>query len=246
MKKIWNVYLTIFLMWSILVLVAISARSRIVSALVIFYTGVMPFICTVLFISKSIIGKKIGEHAKKWHFAVYLSWVLFLYSVFAQHWASETLNNIFQVDAGSLSITYKLLAFLFAPFGIIYQAYVLSWVWLLFIMTGFALATIFPLILIFNVPLKRIWKKLAAFLIFYIFISFLAPMMSTITSNQNKLIIEFALWADFSSKNLCTDSWVSRTESVLFLGGNRVLAYQPHNPDGTRFTVETCNYGKTF
>jgi hypothetical protein len=246
LKKYWNVYLSVFLAWIIVISIALLARTRILSAVAIFYTGVMPFICSILFISRSFIGEKIRIHVTKWHFAVYFSWVLFLYSLFAQRWASETLNSIFQVDAGTLSITYRLLAFLFAPFGIVYQSYILSGVLLFFTLAGFALATIFPLFLIFNVSLKLIWKKLVAFILFYIFVALSAPLLSKITANQNRLIVEFALWADFSSKNLCTDNWVNNTESVLFLGGDRVLTYHPRNQTGLKFTVETCNFKKTF
>lgn len=246
MFKFWNVYLSLFATWTLVIAISLTTGSILLSTISIFYTGLLPFICIILFISRSIIGKRLESIKKKWHFAMYLSWIIFIYSIFAEKWASETLNNIFQINAAYLSITYKLLAFLFAPFGIVYQTYILSGVWLSFIIIGLVLSTILPLFLIFNVPFKLFGKVFGVFFLIFIFISFSVPMLSTIISHQEKLIIKFALWADFNSKSLCTDSWVKNSESILFLDGNRVLAYHPHNPDGYQFTVETCNYNKSF
>ncbi|MGR7826606.1 hypothetical protein ACU6XK_11125 [Klebsiella aerogenes] len=246
MFKVWNVYLCFFMAWLLVITLTLITRTTLLSIISIFYTGLIPFIFAILFISRTIIEKKLESIKKKWYFAVYLSWVIFMYSIFAQRWASETLNNIFQINAVYLSITYKLLAFLFAPFGIVYQAYILSRVWLLFILISLILSTILPLFLIFNIRFKIIGKALGVFFLIFIFISFSVPMLSTMMLHQEQLIIKFALWADFNSKNLCTDSWVNNTESILFLDGNKVLAYHPNNPEGYRFTVETCNYNKTF
>lgn len=246
MFKFWNVYLYFLAAWLLVIMFSLITNSLLLSIISIFYTGLIPFIFAILFISRSIIGKKLESIKKKWHFAVYLSWIIFIYSIFAQKWASETLNNIFQINANYLSITYKLLAFLFAPFGIIYQAYILSGVWLLFIFISLVLSTILPLFLIFNIPFKSFGRALGVFFLIFIFISCSVPMLSTIILHQEELIIKFALWADFNSKNLCTDSWINNTESILFLDGNQVLAYHPNNPEGYHFTVETCNYNKTF
>lgn len=246
MFKVWNVYLCFFMAWLLVITLTLITRPTLLSIISIFYTGLIPFIFVILFISRTTIEKKLESIKKKWYFAVYLSWVIFIYSIFAQRWASETLNNIFQINAVYLSITYKLLAFLFAPFGIVYQAYILSRVWLLFILISLILSTILPLFLIFNIRFKIIGKALGVFFLIFIFISFSVPMLSTMMLHQEQLIIKFALWADFNSKNLCTDSWVNNTESILFLDGNKVLAYHPNNPEGYRFTVETCNYNKTF
>lgn len=246
MSKFWNAYLSVFAIWTLVIAISLTTGSILLSTISIFYTGLLPFICIILFISRSIIGKRLESMKEKWHFAVHLSWIIFVYSIFAQKWASETLNNIFQINATYLSITYKLLVFLFAPFGIVYQTYILSGVWLLFILIGFVLSTILPLFIIFNVPFKIFVKKFGVFLLVFIFILISVPMLSTIVSHKEKLIIKFALWADFNSKSLCTDSWVNNSESILFLDGNRVLAYQPQNPDGYQFIVETCNYNKTF
>lgn len=246
MFKFWNVYLSVFTAWMLIIIISLITGSAFLSAISFIYTGLLPFICITLLISRAIIERKIESMKKKWHFAVYISWIIFIYSIFAQKWASETLNNIFQVNAGYLGITYKLLVFLFAPFGIVYQAYILSGVMLIFILITLALCIIPALFLIFNIPFKPFRKALCVFSLIFIFISCSIPMLSNIIFHQKELIIKFALWADFNSKNLCTDSWVKNTESILFLDGGRVLAYHPNKPDGYQFTVETCNYNKTF
>ncbi len=246
MFKFWNVYLTVFATWVLVIIISLATKSILLSTISFFYTGLLPFIFITLFISRVIFYKKLESMKNKWHFAVYLSWIIFIYSIFAQKWASETLNNIFQVNASYLGITYKLLVFLFAPFGVLYQVYVLSWVWIVFIFIGSFLSIILPLFLIFNFPFRRFRKALGVCFMTFIFISCSVPMLSNMVFYQEKLIIKFALWADFNSKSLCTDSWVNNSESILFLDGNRVLAYHPNNPEGYQFTVETCDYKKAF
>ncbi|MFP3439773.1 hypothetical protein R0K18_18565 [Pantoea sp. SIMBA_133] len=246
MFKFWNAYFSLFFTWLLMVSIALVTKINFFLVASLFYTGVLPFICMVLFFSRSILGEKIRKHVKKWHFTVYVSWIIFVYSIYAQKWAAETLNSIFKVDASYLNITYKLLAFLFAPFGLFYNVFILSWINLMFVFIGFIVVTILSFFLLINAPLKSFGKFSLFFFMFFIFFSFASPLLSKLAIHKSELIKEFALWADFSEENLCTDSWTSSTRSVLFLNGKFVLAYHPYASDGYQFSVESCNYKKKF
>ena len=74
--------------------------------------------------------------------------------------------------------------------------------------------------------------------------SFFIGSVANLALNKDLLIKRFALWADFNSNHLCTDTWAMKSESVLFLGGNRVLVYTP--TDEKKFTPQTCDFGKSF
>ncbi|MBH1931080.1 hypothetical protein NGC36_23020 [Serratia rubidaea] len=237
-----NYFNPYFLFLVFIILLAMIIKSSLISALAIFYTGVFPFICIVRWISKSGIGGEIINKSKKWHIAVYISWFIFLYSIYAQKWAAETINQIFPIDATKLSITYKLLAFLFTPFGIFYQQSVLSGFWDFLIVIVTLLSVFIPVLLIINVSFKKVAKITVISFVFMVSSTFFISVISKISFNKNELITNFALWADFSNYHLCTGDWVSNTDSVLFLDGGYVLAYHQRNSKDTRFTVERCNY----
>jgi len=76
--------------------------------------------------------------------------------------------------------------------------------------------------------------------------SFFVAAVSVLSLNKNIMIQKFAIWADFNSNHLCTDDWSKNTTSVVFLGGDRVLAYMPLNKEGARFSSQTCNFKKQF
>ena len=76
--------------------------------------------------------------------------------------------------------------------------------------------------------------------------SFFVTTTAKLLTHKNLLIREFAVWADFNAKHLCTDEWVKDAHSVLFLGGNKVLVYTPSNAEGSRFASKICNYKNTF
>lgn len=150
------------------------------------------------------------------------------------------------VDAENLGVTYKVLAFFFTPFGIFYQESILSGIWMVFSIFGLILSGLLPVLLIVPAPFKIVIRIFGmSFLTVFLF-SFFIVITSSLALNKESLIKSFALWADFNSNNLCTDDWAKKTESVIFLGGKYVLAYQPEGPNGKQFSVETCNYEKKF
>ncbi|EJD6474339.1 MULTISPECIES: hypothetical protein [unclassified Providencia] len=247
--------LLIFLILLIVVLIFsklmnFQKTAAFISGLTIFYTGVLPFIYLTLWISKSKIGGEIKKNAKKWHVVIFTSWVIFLYSIYAEMWVANTLNEIFSVNANHLSITYKLLAFLFTPFNLFYHLSILSLIKSILGIVFIMLLIFSPIIIIFvfipNVRIRELLKVIMKMCFFVFISSFIISIITSISLNKDYLIKEFALWADFSSNNLCTDEWVNKTESVLFLDGGYVLAYHPQNLKDNQFTVETCNYKKSF
>lgn len=243
-EKYKSPYVLVLVTWLLIIIAFMVTKSGFIAAFTIFYTGLLPFIYIVLWLSTSETGRHLRDHAKKWHIAIGISWFIFAYAIYAQKWAAETINQIFFVDASNLAITYKLLVFLFAPFGIFYQKSILSGFWNTMIVVAMIWGGIFPTLLILPIPFKRVFKILVvSFLAIGSFSAFLG-VTSSLALNKEHLVKKFALWADFNSYHLCSDNWAKTTESVLFLGGDRILAYQPKNPKGSQFSVQTCNYEK--
>ncbi|NTS78146.1 hypothetical protein HR060_14940 [Catenovulum sp. SM1970] len=243
-EKLKSPYSILILSWISLIALTLIIKNGIISAVTIFYTGLLPFLGTVLWLAYSKTGQSIIVNLKKWHFAVILSWFLFAYAIYAQKWAASLLNEIFYVDAVHLGITYTLLAFLFTPFGMIYQENILTNIWntmkVVFILWG----GIFPLLLVLPIPFKKVLKVFGASFLVLSLSSFFIGSVAKLAFKKETLIKRFALWADFNSNHLCTDTWAIKAESVLFLGGDRVLVYTPSNK--IKFSPETCNFGKSF
>lgn len=245
-KKYNSSYVLFLVIWLLIIITFMVTKSGLIAAFTIFYTGLLPFIYIVLWLSTSEAGRNLRDHAKKWHIAIGISWFVFAYVIYAQKWAAETINEVFFVDASNLAITYKLLVFLFAPFGILYQKSILSGFWNTLIVVAMIWGGIFPILLILPIPFKKVVKILVvSFLAIGSFSAFIG-VTSSLALNKEHLVKQFALWADFNSYHLCSDNWAKTTESVLFLGGDRILAYQPTNPEGFQFSVKTCNYEKSI
>ena len=244
MKLLKNSYLTVLLAWLIAIILSITSSNGIIAALTLFFTGLLPFIFILLWLAKSKTGESIRGYFSKWHTGIMLIWFLFAYSIYAKKWAAAFINDIFHVDANSLGITYTLLAALFTPLGILYQGGILASLWITVIVIAIFLMGILPFLLL--LPIK--FKTLAAFTGTTFLVVFLSSVFIGITagfaSNKELLVTRFALWADFNEKHLCTNDWSNRAQSVLFLGGDRVLAYIPGNPQGSRYVPETCDFAK--
>ena len=243
-EKLKSPYLILLLSWVGLIVLALLTTSGLISAITIFYTGLLPFLGIVLWFAYSKTGQAIVTNFKKWHFAVIFSWFLFAYAIYSQKWAASLLNEIFYVDAGNLGITYTLLAFLFTPFGIIYQETIVANLWNTMLVVFMLWGGIFPLLLVMPIPIKKVLKVMSVSFIVIFLSSFFIGSVANLAFKKDSLIKNFALWADFNSSHLCTDTWSDKAESVLFLGGNRVLVYTPSNIK--KFSSETCNFGKSF
>ncbi|WP_248749233.1 hypothetical protein [Pseudomonas sp. MWU15-20650] len=241
-----NPYLVVLVLWLSAIALTYLSSNGLVAAATIFFTGLLPFIFIWLWLAVSNTGISVRSYFSKWHTGILLTWLIFIYSIFAKQWAAALINEIFHIDANSLGITYTLLAALFAPFGLLYQESFLASLWSAFIIVSVCMAGIIPILLILPVA----FKKLAKFTLLVFAVAFFSSVFIGITANlsahKQMLVEKFALWADFNAHHLCSDDWASTAESVVFLGGNRVLAYFPKNPDGRRFMPKTCNFGKNI
>lgn len=246
LEKFKSPYIAFLTFWLLCIFTFLASKSGPIAAFTIFYTGLLPFIYIVLWVSKSETGMKLRENAKNWHVAIGMSWFVFGYAIYSQKWAAGIINDVFLVDAGNLGITYTLLAFLFTPFGMLYQESIISVLWNTLIVVGMIWGGVFPILLMLPIPFKKVAKIIGGSFLIVALSSFFIGVVSNLALNKESLVQRFALWADFNSNHLCTDDWSKKTESVLFLGGDRVLAYQPQNPEGSQFTPETCNYAKSF
>lgn len=241
-----NPYIAVISLWLGLIALTYSTSIRAFAAASILMTGLIPFILSIFWIGRSEIGIGLREQLKKkWHLAVMLTTFVFIYTLFAKQWAAAFINDIFHVDASHLGITYTLLVVLYAPFGLLYQPSVVSSLWATIISTGIIWGGILPMALVLPAKLKAILKVVGvSFLILFLFSLFIGGV-SRLPAEAKNLTKTFALWADFNSQHLCTDSWATGTESVLFLGGDRVLVYQANNPL-VQFQAQTCNFAKVF
>lgn len=218
--------------------------------LLMLYTTALPFICITLWFSKSDIGKSLRTYFATWHYVIFFSTLVFIYYIFAQRWAANLINEIFLVDAGHLSITHTLLTFLYIPLAMIYKESLLANLKIILLMLSIVLVPFLwlrfcladELGIEFKIDFYSFFKSLAIipFLLFFL------TIVSTLLKAKSEFITEFALWADFNNKHLCTNSWSLNANSVLFLGGNQVLVYQDNKPKGESFLVEQCDFKRKF
>jgi len=147
-------YFLFLLFWLLTISLAVFTKSGIISAITMLYTGFMPFIYITLWLAKSKTGINIRNQLEKWHVAVMVSWFLLGYSIYSQKWAASIINEVFNIDAGKLGITYTLLAFLFTPFGVFYQQTVTSNLYNAFLMVSIIWGSLIPLLLFLPIKVK--------------------------------------------------------------------------------------------
>lgn len=241
-----NPYLCTVYLFIILILVSIIWRNLITSGLLLCYTGFLPFINTILWISVSNTGEKIRERLKVWHWVMILPWFAFAYSLFAQKWAGNLLNEIFYVDPNLFGVTYLFLSVFLAPIGLLYKQGLIEKVFLLFFVTAILFITILPLALLTRIPFKRIAKLFVLFQLGVMGISFFLTMVGNIPKQINNITTQFALTTDFNEHHMCSNSWATSAKGVIFLGGNKVLAYFPNNERGNQFKIKTCHTDMSF
>jgi hypothetical protein len=241
-----NKHLNTIYIWVALVAISLLTKYIFLLSLAIIYTGFLPFLNVVLWLSVSDAGTKLREKLKVWHWAIIFSWLLFIYSLYAQKWTAGVLNGIFHVDAGNFIITYSLLMFLFTPFGLLYHETVTGYAYTIFIVGAIILAYAIPAALLTNVKFKKTLKHSAIFFSGVLLTSLFLTMVSIFPKYLDDITTKFALWSDFNSSHLCADEWSKKSESVIFLGGPNMLAYYPSNELGQKFKVEVCQSWKSF
>lgn len=241
-----NPYLVVLVLWLSAIALTYLSSNGLVAAATLFFTGLLPFIFIWLWLAISKTGITVRSYFSKWHTGILLTWLIFIYSIFAKQWAAALINEIFHIDANNLGITYTFLAALFAPFGLLYQEGFLASLWNASIIVSVCIAGIIPILLVLPIA----FKKLAKFTLLVFAVTFFSSLFIGITANlsahKQMLVERFALWADFNEHNLCSDDWANASESVVFLGGNQVLAYFPQNPKGSRFMPKICNFRKSL
>ncbi|KGK41400.1 hypothetical protein LH51_15095 [Nitrincola sp. A-D6] len=153
-----NWYINTIVIWVVISATALMSKNIYLLSATIAYTGALPFIYIVIWMSISPTGKKIRASLKIFHWAVTLSISAFLYGIYAEFWAATTINNIFKVDPGLFPITLSLISFLFAPISIIYREDMLGATQAITIFVAMCLVNIIPLALIANISFKKILK----------------------------------------------------------------------------------------
>lgn len=244
--KLKNPYWATFALWLSAAILAVITSNSVVAAITLFFTGLLPFIFLVLWFSRSETGISIRRHFEKWHIAVMLTWVLFAYTLYARKWAASLINEVFHIDASSLGITYTLLAALYTPFGILYQKAILAGILNAIVVVALIWGGLLPLLLILPIKFKKIIKVFGVTFLIILLSSFFITILANLSLHKESLIKEFAVWADFNAKHLCSNDWAKTAQGVVFLGGDRVLTYIPTNPNGSRFVPATCNYTESF
>lgn len=232
--------------WIVLIAIPLIYKSMTTVGLAILYTGLLPFITGVFWISLSKTGATLRENFKAWHWVIIISWLAFSYSLYARKWTASTINGIFHVDPEKFTLTYDFLAFAYAPISILYQPSFVSGLLNIIIALAVGLAPLFVFALLTEIKAKLILKWSAFLMSFLFLVSFFLTMAVNISKGVNDVALNFALWVDFNEVHMCSDDWAPRAQSVIFLDSEKVLAYFPSNKDGERFQVKTCNSLKSF
>jgi len=199
-----------------------------------------------IWLPRSRLGQFVKAAASIWQLRIFGISVLFAYSVYANKWAGDVINELFGVDPSHFGVSTTVLAVLFAPFGLLYRQDVVGWLWILFILLGVLLTYILPFSLLVPGRPALGWKAWVGGLIFIFVGAFVLAMSANIARSFHPLAMRFAVWADFYESHLCTDDWASKPNSVVFLGDQRVMVYFPQNSVGNHFSVQACNHARSF
>ncbi|MCS6173223.1 hypothetical protein [Shewanella baltica] len=246
MKIFSNVYFNTVLIWIALIIIAfVEMNIYTISALFI-YTGYVPHINILLWLSFSEVGKKIKEKVKLQHWAVIISYLLFVYSLYAQSWAASLINEIFHIDPAKFGITESFLIVLIAPVSLLYYPDHLAIINTGTVLASMLIAPILVLGLIAGFAAKKVFKAIGIVLLVTFLMSFFSTLMFKFTLHTKDVAEKFALNTDFNTVHMCKNSWVNEATSLVFLGGSKVLVYSKNKPEGARYKVQTCDFAKSF
>lgn len=241
-----NPYSVILLLWMGLAHLATVYLTPYFVFGVIKLKAAMTFLLTFVWLARSNVGKRGAQLLEKWHWRVTLGVFLFIYAIFAKQWAAVTINQIFHVDASSLGITSIGVAAFYIPLQLLYNMTLIIPLWIISVIIS--VLWIYALVgLLFTQT--KLWKVLvvagSAFAFVYL-TNFFFTTIVNIVRDRDIFITRFALWADFNSEHLCTDAWTKDADSVLFLGGDWVLAHYPNGPTGERLKPARCNFARSL
>ncbi len=243
-----NPYINSLIILFALAIPTLTTKHIFLKGALMVYTGFLPFINAVIWLSFSNTGKVIFESLKTRHWAIIFSWFVLVYTIYAKQWASGYLNEIFHVDPNNFEITYILLAFLFTPAKLLFQQSIIGYLYAAFLILSMLLSTFGLLYLFMNASFS--FRKIALAVTYFFFgimvFSFVITVASNITYNFKGITIDIALWADFKTSHLCLDSWALDAQSVAFIDADKVLVFFPENKEGEQFRVENCDLKRRF
>jgi hypothetical protein len=241
-----RVSLVLFVAWVGSIVATLLIGNFWIALTSVFLGGALPFALLAIWLPRSRFGQYVKAAASLWQLRIFGISVLFAYSVYANKWAGDVINELFGVDPSHFGVSTTVLAVLFAPFGLLYRQDVVGWLWIVFILLGVLLTYILPFsLLVLGRPALG-WRAWIGGFIFIFVGAFVLAMSANIAKSFHPLAMRFAIWADFNENHLCTDDWVSKPNSVVFLGDQRVLVYFPQNSVGNHFSVQPCNYARSF
>ncbi|GCF91932.1 hypothetical protein [Shewanella sp. M-Br] len=239
-----NRFNVVLLLWVVLMLPTIFNGGWFWTSVAIFYTGLIPLLFLVFWFSYSTVGQFVRKKLKLWHWAVIFSGILALYTFFSRQWASVFINKIFHVDSSELSITSDFVALFFTPFLIVYQEFVISFLW--FLSTVILIFSSLYFVCVYVFWWHKFKRNYIVVFFYLLCFSIFIGVMSVFPYRVDVITKKIALWADFNTYHLCSDGWANKAESVLFLKSGRVLVYSPSFEHGRQFHVESCDYKKVF
>ncbi|MDO8826101.1 hypothetical protein [Methylophaga sp.] len=246
MKIFNNIHLNTLYLWVALIAIAFIKMNIYTLTILLVYTGYLPHINALFWLSLSDTGKQIREHLKFWHWTVVISYIVFVYSLYAQSWATALLNSTFPVDPSKFGITGAFLTVLVAPVSLLYYPDYLAGIHTATIVISMFIIPFLGIALLVGFSIKKTLKIIAGIFALTFLMSFFVTLMLNFTMHIKDITRTFALNTDFNSSHLCGDEWANESKSVIFLGGNKVLAYFDGRESGKQFEVVECDHAKIF
>jgi uncharacterized membrane protein len=241
-----NVYFNTILVWIALIIIAFVEMNIYTITALFIYTGYVPHINILLWFSFSNIGKQIREKVKLQHWAVIMSYIIFIYFLYAQSWAASLINGIFHIDPVKFGITESFLIVLIAPVSLLYYPDHLAVLHTGTILASMLIAPILVLGVIAGFSPKKVFKAIGVVLLVTFLMSFFSTLMFKFTLHTKDVAEKFALYTDFNTVHMCNDEWAKEATSLIFLGGSKVLVYSEKMKAGARYKVQTCDLAKSF
>ena len=242
MKFLSNYYLNTVYLWIVLIISAFSVTNIYTLTLVIAYTGYLPHINAVLWLSISETGKKIREKLEIWHWTVLISYIVIAYSIYAKSWSASLLNETFPIDPAKFGITDSIATLLIAPISLLYYQDLMGSIHTISILASMFIAPILVLTLLIGFPIKSTFKWIGKLFAAISLVSFFVTMMFNFNNQLNNVVRKLALNTDFNKYHPCSNDWAKDAESLIFLGGDRVYVYFPNDINGEIFQFKTCDF----
>jgi hypothetical protein len=218
---------------------ALAFVSKITAALFLASSTTLP----VLLISLILFDMRFFDATEKAGIArlVWLS-IAFFYGWFGQKWASDLINEIFKVDPVCFGTSKMFVAVFLTPLTI-YS----SPLWHQLHGYSIYIYLLWPLILILFIAFKWWkWFKLSYYVYFFFLLclpsifnlnSYIATLLPNVTE-------KLALWGDFNDNFRSKELKSEGASKVVFLGGNRILAYFPNKGKEYKYSIRELSIGE--